>query len=134
MNLSKIKVGKRLGLGFALVLAFLIVVTLLGITRMSQIQDRLDKVVSVSNVEVRLIIEMRAIVYDRMVSLRNLTLLTDADDMAPEIAKIKEQSDKYGAARDKLAKMLDSDSGTTGEEKTLLAKLKEQDTAAAQLP
>ena len=134
MNLSKIKVGKRLGLGFALVLAFLIVVTLLGITRMSQIQDRLDKVVSVSNVEVRLIIEMRAIVYDRMVSLRNLTLLTDADDMAPEIAKIKEQSDKYGAARDKLAKMLDSDSGTTGEEKTLLAKLKEQETAAAQLP
>jgi len=134
MNLSKIKVGKRLGLGFALVLAFLIVVTLLGITRMSQIQDRLDKVVSVSNVEVRLIIEMRAIVYDRMVSLRNLTLLTDPDDMAPEIAKIKEQSDKYGAARDKLAKMLDSDSGTTAEEKTLLAKLKEQETAAAQLP
>ena len=91
MDLSKIKVGKLLGIGFALVLAFLLAVTLVGIGRMSQIQDRLDKIVEVSNVETRLVIDMRAIVYDRMVSLRNLTLLTDPDDMAPDLAKIKEQ-------------------------------------------
>ena len=134
MNLSKIQVGKRLGLGFALVLAFLISVTILSITRMSQIQDRLEKVVSVSNVEVRLIIDMRAIVYDRMVSLRNLTLLTDLDDMATDIAKIKEQSQKYSEAEAKLAKMFSAENGTTPEEKSLLAKLKEQELAAAQLP
>ena len=81
MNLSKIKVGKLLGSGFSVVLALLIAVTLLGIKRMSQIQGRLETIVSVSNVETRLIIDMRAIVYDRMVSLRNLTLLNDLDDM-----------------------------------------------------
>ncbi|PRC95255.1 methyl-accepting chemotaxis protein [Solimicrobium silvestre] len=134
MNLSKIKVGKRLGLGFALVLAFLIVVTMLGITRMSQIQDRLDKIVTVSNVETRLIIDMRAIVYDRMVSLRNLTLLNDIDDMGPDLAKIKEQSDKYAAAEAKLAKMFEDESSTTAEEKSMLGKLKDQATAAAPLP
>ncbi len=134
MDLSKIKVGKRLGLGFALVIAFLIAVTLLGITRMSQIQDRLEKIVGVSNVETRLIIDMRAIVYDRMVSLRNLTLLTDLDDMGPDLAKIKEQSEKYAAAEEKLSKMFESDSGTTAEEKNLLSKLKEQQADAAALP
>ena len=89
MNFAKMKVGKRLGLGFALVLILLMAVTILGITRMAQIQGRLEKIVNVSNVETRLVSDMRAIVYDRMVSLRNLTLLTDPDDMAPDLAKIK---------------------------------------------
>jgi len=134
MNLSKIKVGKLLGFGFALVLAFLLAVTLLGITRMAQVQNRLEKVVGVSNVETRLIIDMRAIVYDRMVSLRNLTLLTELDDMAPDLVKIKEQGEKYAAADEKLAKMFEGDSATTPEEKSLLAKLREQQAAAAALP
>jgi len=134
MNLSKIKVGKLLGFGFALVLAFLVAVTLLGIARMSQIQDRLEKIVGVSNVETRLIIDMRAIVFDRMVSLRNLTLLTDPDDMAPDLAKIKEQSDKYAAADAQLSSMFEAEAATTAEEKNLLAKLREQQAAAASLP
>jgi len=134
MNLSKIKVGKLLGSGFALVLAFLLAVTVLGITRMAQIQNRLEKIVGVSNVETRLIIDMRAIVYDRMVSLRNLTLLTELDDMAPDLAKIKEQGDKYAAADEQLAKMFEAESATTAEEKNLLAKLREQQAAAAGLP
>ncbi|MFZ6645669.1 methyl-accepting chemotaxis protein [Undibacterium sp. TJN25] len=134
MNLAKMKVGKRLGLGFALVLALLIAVTALGIARMSQIQNRLEKVISVSNVESRLIIDMRAIVYDRMVSLRNLTLLNDAGDMEPELAKIKEQSKKYTEFESKLAGMFASEAGTSAEEKSLLAKLKEQENASASLP
>ncbi|MCX7219942.1 MAG: methyl-accepting chemotaxis protein, partial [Burkholderiales bacterium] len=134
MNFTKMKVGKRLGLGFALVLVLLTVVTLLGITRMAQIQDRLEKIVGVSNVETRLVMDMRAIVFDRMVSLRNLTLLNDADDMAPDLAKIKEQSKKYAEAEEKLAKMFSTETATTAEEKALLAKIKEQETAAAALP
>jgi methyl-accepting chemotaxis protein len=134
MNLSKIKVGKRLGMGFALVLAFLIAVTLLGISRMAQIQDRLEKIVGVSNVETRLLIDMQAIVYDRTVSLRNLTLLTDADDMAADLARIKTQSEKYAAADEKLAKFFDTELNTTAEEKSLLSKLREQQAAAAALP
>ena len=128
------KVGKRLGLGFALVLALLMVVTILGIIRMAQIQGRLERIVNVSNVETRLAIDMRAIVFDRMVSLRNLTLLTDADDMAVDLAKIQEQSKKYTEAEQKLAAMFASESATTAEEKALLAKLKEQQIAAEALP
>jgi methyl-accepting chemotaxis protein len=134
MNFANMTVGKRLGLAFAFVLTLLIAVTALGITRMAQIEGRLEKIVSVSNVETRLVSEMRAIVYDRMVSLRNLTLLTDPDDMAPDLAKIKEQSRKYGETEQKLAKIFSEESGTTDGEKALLAKMKEQETAAASLP
>jgi len=102
-------VSKRLGLGFALVLAFLIAVTIVGITQMSRIQGRLEKIVNVSNVETRLALDMRAIVYDRMVSLRNLTLLNDAADMEKDLAKIAEQTKKYADANDKLFKLIETE-------------------------
>ena len=106
MNLTTMKVGKRLGLGFALVLIFLIAVTALGISRMALIQDRLENIVNVSNVQSRLIIDMRAIVYDRMVSLRNLTLLTDIDDMSKDLKRIDEQTKSYSEKESKLSEML----------------------------
>ena len=134
MNLSKMTVSRRLGLGFALVLTFLIAVTIVGISRMSQIQGRLEKIVNVSNAETRLALDMRAIVYDRMVSLRNLTLLNDAADMEPELKKIAEQSKQYATADEKLSKMSTEEGNVSTEKKTLLAKLKDAETAAAALP
>ncbi|MBC3933906.1 methyl-accepting chemotaxis protein [Undibacterium rugosum] len=127
-------VSKRLGLGFALVLAFLIAVTIVGITQMSRIQGRLEKIVNVSNVETRLALDMRAIVYDRMVSLRNLTLLNDAADMEKDLSKIAEQTKKYAEANDKLFKLIETEGSSTPEKKTLLDKLKEKEAAAASLP
>src|SRR5471030_1970658 len=99
MNLAKMKVGTRLGLGFALVLVFLVAVTAVGISRMGQIQSRLDHVVGVNNVVTRLVIDMRANVSDRVTSLRILTLMSDAGDMEPEMNRIKEQGRKYDEAQ-----------------------------------
>jgi methyl-accepting chemotaxis protein len=133
MNLANMHVGKRLALGFALVLILLVVVTVLGIWRMAQIQDRLEQVVNVSNVETRLVIDMRAIVYDRMVSLRNLTLLNEADDMEAEMAKINQQNAKYSAAQDKLLKLVAKSDLAGAEKQSLLTQLKERQEQAAPL-
>ncbi len=105
MNLSKMKVGVRLGLGFALVLVLLVVVTVVGILRMAQIQDRLDHVVSVNNVSSRAVIEMRNNVHDRLASLRVLTLMTEATEMEPELKKFKEQTAKYDEAQKKVSRI-----------------------------
>jgi methyl-accepting chemotaxis protein len=117
------KVGMRLGLGFALVLVLLVMVTVVGILRMAQIQDRLDHVVSVNNVSTRLVIDMRNNVSDRVASLRTLTLMTDPVDMEPELAKFKAQTAKYDAAQEKLSAVFEKDA--SAEEKALLAKIKE---------
>jgi len=123
MNLSKMKVGTRLGLGFALVLLFLIAVTVVGIFRMAQIQDRLDHVVSVNNVVTRLVVDMRHNVSDRVGSLRVLTLMSDPGDMEPEFARLKEQTAKYDAALKKLEAQFAIEAAP--EEKKLLAQIKE---------
>ena len=72
MNLAKMKVGTRLGLGFALVLVLLVAVTILGIARMAQIQERLDHVINVNNVVTRLVIDMRGNVSDRITDRKSV--------------------------------------------------------------
>jgi len=128
MNLSKMKVGTRLGLGFALVLLFLIAVTVVGIFRMAQIQDRLDHVVSVNNVVTRLVVDMRHNVSDRVGSLRVLTLMSDPGDMEPEFARLKEQTAKYDAALKKLEAQFAVEAAP--DEKKLLAQIKEYEAVA----
>ncbi|MDN2673734.1 MULTISPECIES: methyl-accepting chemotaxis protein [unclassified Janthinobacterium] len=128
MNLAKMKVGTRLGLGFALVLVLLVAVTVLGIARMAQIQERLDHVINVNNVVTRLVIDMRGNVSDRITSLRILTLMTDASDMEPEMARIKTQTSTYQETQKKLEEKFAVES--TSEEKALLTSIKEYEAAA----
>jgi methyl-accepting chemotaxis protein len=128
MNVSKMKVGMRLGLGFALVLVLLVTVTVVGIVRMAQIQDRLDHVVSVNNVSSRAVIEMRNNVQDRLASLRVLTLMTEATEMEPELKKFKDQTAQYDAAQKKLSSIFAAAGSDT--EKALLAQIKGYEAAA----
>nr|WP_315394416.1 methyl-accepting chemotaxis protein [uncultured Duganella sp.] len=128
MNLAKMKVGTRLGLGFALVLLFLIAVTTVGIFRMAQIQDRLDHVISVNNVVSRLVVDMRANVNDRVRTLRVLTLMSDPADMEPELKRVKELATKYAEAQNKLSAQFAKES--VPEEAALLTAIKEQEALA----
>ncbi|NHZ62860.1 methyl-accepting chemotaxis protein [Massilia sp. CCM 8694] len=122
------KVGTRLGLGFVLVLSFLVAVTIVGIISMAQIQTRLDNVVGVNNVVTRLVIDMRTNVSERIVSLRILTLMTDSADMEPEMKRIKEQTARYDEAQKKLSDKFAK--SASNEEKGLLAQIKEHEALA----
>ncbi|MFC5550767.1 methyl-accepting chemotaxis protein [Massilia aerilata] len=128
MNLSNMKVGMRLALGFALVLALMVILTVVGVVRMAQIQNRLDHVVSVNNVVTRLVVDMRNNVSERVTSLRTLTLMTDPADMEPELNRFKEQTGKYDALQQKLAGKFSVEA--SAEEKALLAQIKDAEGVA----
>ncbi|MRW85665.1 methyl-accepting chemotaxis protein [Pseudoduganella sp. FT26W] len=122
------KVGTRLGLGFALVLVFLVAVTVVGILRMSQIQNRLDHVISVNNVVSRLVLDMRNNVAERVNSLRVLTMIADPADMEADMNRIKELAGKYAEFQTKLSTQFAAES--TPEEKALLVTVKEAEATA----
>jgi methyl-accepting chemotaxis protein len=128
MNLSNMKVGMRLGLGFALVLVLMVILTVVGVVRMAQIQNRLDHVVSVNNVVTRLVVDMRNNVSERVTSLRTLTLMTDPADMEPELKRFKEQTGKYEAIEHKLAEKFAAEA--SAEEKNLLTQIKDAENVA----
>jgi len=128
MNLSNMKVGMRLGLGFALVLVLMVILTVVGVVRMAQIQNRLDHVVSVNNVVTRLVVDMRNNVSERVTSLRTLTLMTDPADMEPELNRFKEQTAKYDGYQAKLAEKFSVEA--SAEEKALLAQVKDAEGVA----
>jgi methyl-accepting chemotaxis protein len=122
------KVGTRLGLGFALVLFFLVAVTVTGILRMAQIQDRLDHVVGVNNVVTRLVIDMRGNVSDRINSLRILTMMSSPDEMEADMNRIKAQTAKYNEIEKKLSDKFALES--SAQEKALLTQVKEHEAVA----
>ena len=122
------KVGMRLGLGFALVLFFLVAVTIIGIFSTGQIQGRLDRVVGVNNVVTRYVIDMRGNVSDRINSLRILTMMSGPDEMEADLNRVKEQARKYEEMEKKLSDKFAIEASP--QEKTLLAQTKEYEAIA----
>jgi methyl-accepting chemotaxis protein len=122
------KVGTRLGLGFALVLSFLVAVTITGILRMAQIQDRLDRVVGVNNVVTRHVIDMRGNVSDRINSLRILTMMSSPDEMEGDLTRFKAMTVKYNEIEKKLTDKFAIEASPA--EKALLAQVKESEAVA----
>jgi methyl-accepting chemotaxis protein len=133
MKFGNLKIGVRLGAGFALLLILLIAISELGISRMTQIKDRLDEITKVNDVEAKQVYIMSASITDRMIALRNLALLSEVSEMSPEVERIKSQAAKYAEAEAKLGKMFNEQEGTTAEEKAALPKIKEIETAVLPL-
>ncbi|RJG02114.1 methyl-accepting chemotaxis protein [Noviherbaspirillum sedimenti] len=131
MNIANTRVGTRLSIGFALVLVLLGAVTALGIVNMAQVQQRFEQVLTVNNVQGRLAATMRNSVMDRMIALRNVALVSDANELAQEIDRIREQERQYRSAEEQLEQMLST--AADAETRTLLAKIKEAAGAAVPL-
>jgi methyl-accepting chemotaxis protein len=132
MNVKNMKVGTRLALGYALVLALLAVIVGFGLLKMQEMQAHLKLITDVNNAEIALIGTMKESVSDRMIALRNLAILTDANKMAQETADLRQQENTYTDARDKLGKAFENPT-TTAEEKAFFAKLQDEENAALPL-
>ncbi|TCS38335.1 methyl-accepting chemotaxis protein [Paucimonas lemoignei] len=132
MKIANTRVGTRLGVGFALVMVLLAGVTALGIMNMSQVQQRLDKVLTSNNVQSRLAATMRNAVMDRMIGLRNVALVQDATELEQELDRIRSQNQQYLSAEEQLEQMLTS-SEADAETKAVLEKVKAAANAAKPL-
>ncbi len=130
MNFSQLKVGTRLFAGFALLLVFLVALLLLGLNRMAGMQANIDQIASVNNAQVEQIMTMRASVFDRMIAVRNVVLLTQMHEMQTEVDRIKDGEKKFAAADETLGRLFEHPS-TTEVERTLLKHVREQHAAIA---
>ncbi|MFZ6845265.1 methyl-accepting chemotaxis protein [Undibacterium sp. RuTC16W] len=126
MNFGNMTVSTRLSVGFGLVLSLLLTVLLLGVSRMAQMQNRMEDIANINNIESKLASTMYLTITERALALRNLILLSDEAEIQIEVNRIKTQAKKYAEAEDKLESMIANDPNNPPDQLALLNKIKEQ--------
>ncbi len=129
MNLNNLKVGTKLALGYAVVLALLVAIVATGLLKMRDIQERLSLITDTNNVQIELVSTMQDSVSDRMIALRNIAILNDKDRLAREADTLRALERSYAQAKANLGKTFE-DPATSPEERTMFAQLQQQEDAA----
>jgi methyl-accepting chemotaxis protein len=119
---ANMKIGKRLQLGFGVVLVLMVSMLWVGISRLQQIEGHLDRIVNVNNVRADLANDMDNSIVIVMINLRDLILEKDKTKDKEKIDQIKSARDKYTEAFKKLTAMTNKDD-TKGHE--IIAKVTE---------
>jgi methyl-accepting chemotaxis protein len=123
--LRNIKLAARLGLGFGALIAILIVASVLGVTRLSQVKGHLDTIAHVNNEKIAAATAMRIAVNQASLAVREIVLLEDASEMATVNSGLQKSRANYDAAEEKIGKMFSNTALTQPQERALFDKIDE---------
>ncbi len=109
MRLSSIKIGYRLGGGFALMICGLLLMTAVGVLQMARMDQKMASVVHVDNKKIDLATSMSEQVHILARVLRSLLLLDEQAQRAQELEHVKQVMADYDKALQAFAAMQLSD-------------------------
>ncbi|MFS2140382.1 methyl-accepting chemotaxis protein [Duganella sp. Dugasp56] len=132
MKIQNLKIGPRLVWGFIIVLAMLVGVAVVGLSRMAAMKDSMLVITKANDVEANLAADMKLSLDDRMIALRNIVLLEDPTQMQAQVQRVAKQLELYDTAEKKLRATF-STFGMQESETKLLAEIKEHSLAAQPL-
>jgi len=118
MSLSHLNIGTRLGVGFAVVLALLVLTIILGLGSMSRIGQRTHDIIDDKNVKMEAANRMVDNIRNITLSLTNIVVVPSSAEVNAEVDKIVGYRAKYGEARKILIEHAADD-----KEKAMMAKL-----------
>ncbi|PWB58864.1 MAG: hypothetical protein C3F18_01680 [Nitrosomonadales bacterium] len=96
------------GAGFALVLALMIALTVIGLKQMDAINSRLERIVNQNNVKIELATTMRDALRERAISMHSIVVLQDPFAQDEELQHFYELGTSFTKARQKLQQMISS--------------------------
>jgi methyl-accepting chemotaxis protein len=127
-----LSIAKRLSLGFGLVLALMILVTMIGVQRVGLIEAKLTDVSEDAAIKQRYAINFRGSVHDRAIALRDVVLVRDEQGLAGFLSDIGRLNALYQASAQPMDQIY-LDKGATAEEKQLLSDIKLSERSALTL-
>ncbi|MET3134110.1 methyl-accepting chemotaxis protein [Oxalobacteraceae bacterium GrIS 1.11] len=128
MHIAHWKIGTRLGAGYALILAILIGVALLGIRGMSSSNDALHHIADINVYKMSLLEDMSKSIHIVSRVARTIALLSDEAAARTEHKKIDDAREKYNTAYAALEKMPLDEAG-----KAFVAQIKQEQNATEPL-
>ncbi|WP_059752013.1 putative bifunctional diguanylate cyclase/phosphodiesterase [Thiobacillus denitrificans] len=97
--------GARIGIGFVVVLALMVVLSAIGLRYVTEANQRLKDIAQINNVKTELATEMHSALRERALSMHTLPILADPFDKDAEIQRFNAQGTVYIRARDRLEHM-----------------------------
>ncbi|MBU1331536.1 MAG: methyl-accepting chemotaxis protein [Gammaproteobacteria bacterium] len=126
---AHLTIAQRLGLGFGLILSLMILLSLIGINRVSFIDTTLSEVSAGATVKQRNAINFRGSVHDRAIAIRDVVLV---DEPSSQLADIKRLDGFYQTAARDMDQLFASQ-GASADEQRLLGEIKRIETATQAL-
>lgn len=120
MRLKDLKIGTRLGLGFGLVLLFLVTISVIGVMGMNQIDQNLNAIVKTEYTKIKLANDCYKSVSAIVSSIQNMIVESDPASRRQEQRSIEQSREQYKSAMGSLEKLVQSDQG-----KELIAQAKQ---------
>ena len=94
-----------ISLGFILILSMLVALAVIGLTRMSAIQARMDSIVNQQNVKTELVVTMHNAARERSITLHRMALMADPFDRDTEYLYFRQMAWDFLQARNALEEM-----------------------------
>jgi methyl-accepting chemotaxis protein len=98
MKIGDIKIGTRTYIGFCLPMALMVIMIAVGLSELSFIDAKMDRIVTVNAARLIEVSEMAALSRENSISLRNILLDKEPDKRREQKKKIEEARKKYDEA------------------------------------
>ncbi len=121
---SQFTVAQRLGAGFGLILALMVLITLIGIQRVGFIDDTLRGVSEGATVKQRHAINFRGSVHDRAISIRDAVLVDRDQDLEHHLQEIERLRAFYQQSATPMDQLL-ARADATAAEQQLMARIRD---------
>ncbi|MFB9320460.1 methyl-accepting chemotaxis protein [Cryptosporangium minutisporangium] len=132
MRLANLTIGRRLGVGFLVVVLCMVGLVAVGGVQVTKISDKLTVINEVNAVKQQYAVDFRGSVHDRAIAVRDLVLATTAADVQTEVGLIGKLTDDYDAAATKMAEIFADESKVSSAERAALEDI--ETVQAATLP
>jgi methyl-accepting chemotaxis protein len=123
VKVSNLKVGHRLGAGFLIVVLGMIALTVVGVSQVEQISNRLTTINDLNGVKQRYAINFRGSVHDRAIAVRDVVLSRTAAELQDEVKIIEQLTTRYDESAVKMAAIFADDANVSTEEKDALGAI-----------
>lgn len=116
-------INLRLIIGFSVVLLMMVVLTIVGISRVNFIDDKITQITDVNSVKQRYAINFRGSVHDRAIAVRDVVFSRNASELNKDIEDIQRLDSFYQKSADAMRKIMNSNMTVTNEERRIYAAI-----------